>query len=331
MNRMPVPLRSFWYTLAVVLVLVCISGLAYASFQSIPGGITAALLVAILVEVSLYLAPGFEGLRSALEARFSGRMLALWMTASALVPYALYALPTGQFRWDALVQLALLAAVLSFWYACLPARLVVDLVFVFLVAGVILSKVFSRIYLSPAPQLRLEFLGQLMWLRTGALAMLSIRHMQGTGFGFLPAKRDWMIGLRYFLCFVPIGIALGWALGWATFHPRPDPWWITLLVGLATFAGMLWVVALSEEFFFRGLLQQWLSDWLNSDRTGLLIASLVFGLVHLPFRSFPNWRFAIVAAVAGLFYGLAYQKARSIRAAMVAHALVNTTWRLLFS
>lgn len=285
----------------------------------------------MLIEAGLYLVPGFEGLRSALEARFSPRTLALWMTASALVPYAVYALPTGEFRWDGLARLALLAAVASFWYACLPARPIVDLAFVSLAAAVVLSKVFSHIYLSPAPPLHLEFLGQLMWIRTGALAVLSIRHMQGTGFGFLPAKRDWMIGFRYFLCFVPIGIALGWALGFATFHPRPDPWWMTLALAAATFLGMLWVVGLSEEFFFRGLLQQWLSDWLDSSRTGLLIASLVFGLVHLPFRAFPNWRFAILAAIAGLFYGLAYQKARSIRAAMVTHALVNTTWRLLFS
>jgi membrane protease YdiL (CAAX protease family) len=328
---MPAPVRSFCCTLAGVFPLVCIAGLAYASIQSIPAGITAPLLAAVLVEVGLYLVPGFEGLRSALEARFSPRVLALWMAATALVPYTLYALPTGEFRWDSLAWLALLAAVLSFWYTCLPARPAVDVAFVSLVAAVILSKVFSRIYLSPAPQLHIEFLGQLMWIRTGALAVLSIRHIEGTGFGFLPTKRDWGIGLRYFLYFVPIGIVLGRALDFARFHPRPDPWWFNLLLALATFAGMLWVVALSEEFFFRGLLQQWLSDWLGSARTGLLVASLIFGLAHLPFRGFPNWRFAILAATAGLCYGLAYQKARSIRAAMVTHALVNTTWRLLFS
>jgi hypothetical protein len=51
----------------------------------------------------------------------------------------------------------------------------------------------------------------------------------------------------------------------------------------------------------------------------------------LPFRHFPNWRFAIVGGVSGIFYGLAFLKARSVRAGMVTHALVVTTWRLFFS
>ena len=55
------------------------------------------------------------------------------------------------------------------------------------------------------------------------------------------------------------------------------------------------------------------------------MATLAFGLVHLPFRSFPNWRFALVATVAGFFYGRAYSLSGGIRAAMVTHALVNTT------
>jgi hypothetical protein len=86
------------------------------------------------------------------------------------------------------------------------------------------------------------------------------------------------------------------------------------------------VVALREEFFFRGVLQEWLDS-----RTGLVVVSVAFGLVHLPYREFPNWRMAILATVAGLFYGRAYLGARSVRAAMVTHALVNTTWKVFFS
>jgi membrane protease YdiL (CAAX protease family) len=62
----------------------------------------------------------------------------------------------------------------------------------------------------------------------------------------------------------------------------------------------------------------------------LLVVAVVFGLVHLPCRGFPNRTFASLAAVAGLFYGRAYIEARSVRAAMVTHALVNTVWRTLF-
>ncbi|MDP9115318.1 MAG: hypothetical protein M3O20_16765 [Acidobacteriota bacterium] len=38
-----------------------------------------------------------------------------------------------------------------------------------------------------------------------------------------------------------------------------------------------------------------------------------------------------MAAVAGVFYGLAYRQARSIRASMVTHALTVTAWRLFFT
>jgi membrane protease YdiL (CAAX protease family) len=61
-----------------------------------------------------------------------------------------------------------------------------------------------------------------------------------------------------------------------------------------------------------------------------IAASIAFGAVHLWFRAFPNWRFALLAAVAGVFYGLAFRRARSIRASMVTHALVVTTWRVFF-
>jgi membrane protease YdiL (CAAX protease family) len=51
-------------------------------------------------------------------------------------------------------------------------------------------------------------------------------------------------------------------------------------------------------------------------------------LLQLGSRAFPNWRFALLAAVAGVFYELAFRRARSIRASMVTHALVVTTWRV---
>ncbi len=330
MNRMPRALRRFGLALAVVLPLLGAAGVIYASLERVPAVVAAAVLAALLIEASLYLMPGFGTVRQALEARLSPRGLALWMTCAAVVPYFVYAAPTGQFRLEALARLVVLAAVISFWYACLPRRPLVDLAFVAVAAAVVLSKVFSRIYLSPMPQVDVAFLGQLMWIRTSVLSVLVIRHSEGIGFGFWPSRRDWQVGFRYFLFFVPVGVPLALALRFVSFAPVQAAWWEAALLGAVTFAGMLWVVALSEEFFFRGLLQRWLSQWCESRWAGLAIASVVFGLAHLPFRGFPNWRFAILAAVAGVFYGLAFEKGGGIRAAMVAHALVNTAWRLLF-
>ena len=49
------------------------------------------------------------------------------------------------------------------------------------------------------------------------------------------------------------------------------------------------------------------------------------------YGKFPNWRFAALAVVAGLFYGSAFRMGRGIRASMVTHALTVTTWKVFFS
>ena len=171
----------------------------------------------------------------------------------------------------------------------------------------------------------MDVLGHLSLIHIAALSILIQRGAPGTGYGFLPRREDWLAGLRCYLYFLPIGFPLALWLGVVRWAPPAPAWKIA-----GTFFGILWVVALSEEFFFRGLLQRWLEKWTGSAYAGLAIASVLFGLAHLGFRHFPNWRFAVVAAVSGCFYGLAFQRTRSIRAGMVTHALVVTTWRAIF-
>jgi predicted Abi (CAAX) family protease len=48
-------------------------------------------------------------------------------------------------------------------------------------------------------------------------------------------------------------------------------------------------------------------------------------------HGFPNWRWASVVTLLGIACGIAYAKSGSVRAPMVTHAFVVTTWRLLFS
>ncbi len=155
--------------------------------------------------------------------------------------------------------------------------------------------------------------------------------MDGTRLGFLPSKSEWRAGIQQYLCFLPLGAAIAYLLRFAHFHPQPLVWWKFLFFGAGTFLGMLWVVALAEEFFFRAFLQQLLARRLRSGTAALISAAVLFGLAHLWFRAFPNWRFAILASVAGVFYGLAFVQGRSVRASMVTHALVNTTWKLFFT
>ena len=326
---MQYPLRGFWITVAILWAVLCIAGYFYSKQQGIPDSAALAVILASLVEAAFYIAPGFASVRQRLSGVRSRYLLAGFLAVSALVPYVIFAGLSSTFEWLSFALLGLIAAVIPFWFAILPKHPATDLGFLALVAIVFLSTIFQSIYIDPHPRIPAEMFGKLMSIRLGIASALFLRGVKGTGFGFVPERKDWKIGILHYLYFLPVGAALIALTGFATLRSLPvDPAKLAL-TAFASFLGFLWVVALSEEFFVRGLLQQWLSKWMNSPMAGLLIASLIFGLLHLPFRSaFPNWRFALLAATASLFYGRAFQQAGSIRASMVTHALVVLTWRV---
>ena len=197
-----------------------------------------------------------------------------------------------------------------------------------LIAALQIARFFDGIYPSPIPKLSLSILGHLMLIRTGALAFLTIRGGIRAEFRFLPTRREWINGLRYFALMLPVVGVVYLGVG-SHIILRPQPLGIPLAI--ATFFGVLWVVALSEEFFLRGLLQQWLQDWTSSPATALLITA--FSQARRTSDSmalFPSWRFALVAVVFHFFCGLAWLRTRTIQAGMVAHALTVTVWEVFF-
>jgi membrane protease YdiL (CAAX protease family) len=307
-----------------------IAAYIYSQQFHIPLGLMLAALPACLLEITFYYALGVERWRARLE-KFPPAAVALVLTAAAVAPYCAAAEAFGFFRWKSLAALALLAAVASFWYVLLPHEGAVDVLFVLFMAAVFLANIERSQYVNPYPKLQLDVLGRVMWIRTGAFAMLSIRRMKGIGFGFWPRGAEWMIGVSYFAIFLPFAALAGWAVGFAAPHAPHAGWIRDSVLALGTFFGVLWVLALGEEFFFRGLLQQWLGTWLKSEWMGLALASVLFGLAHLWLHAFPNWQMVAMAAVAGVFYGLAFRRAHSIRASMVTHALTVTAWKVFFS
>jgi len=313
----------FWLACAI-------AGYVYSLQQNIPASIALAVLPAFLLEATFFYILGNERLRTRVE-KFPPAAFAALLTLAAIAPYCAASLALGSFRWQSFLAIAGLAAAASFWYVLLPHKAGSDVLFLVFIAAVVLTKVFNHLYINPHPKVPLNTLGQLMWIRTGVFAMLSVRRVRGVGFGFWPAAREWKIGAIYYVLFIPVAAALAWWIGFAKPRMPGFGWEKTSLLMIATFFGVLWVVALGEEFFFRGLLQQWTTAWLANEWAGLIVTSLLFGAAHFWFRSFPNWRFAGLAALAGVFYGLAFRQARSIRASMVTHALVVTTWRIFFS
>ena len=280
--------------------------------------------------MTFYASLASERIRARFE-RLPPLLFATLLTVSAILPYCLATLAFGTFQWRALAWISLLAAAVSFWYILLPKKPAADILLLVFMATVWIAALFKLWYLSPYPKLYLPVLGQLMWFRTGLFAMLCIRRVPGVGFGFWPSKREWKIGVAHFAIFLPLAAVLANVIKFASPRLPTLGWEKTSLLAIGTFFGTLWVLALAEEFFFRGLLQQWLTSWTRSEWAGLIAASLLFGSVHIFKNPFPNWRFAILAALAGICYGLAFRRARSIRASMVTHALVVTTWKVLFA
>jgi hypothetical protein len=285
------------------------------------------IVAAFLIEYVFYLVPGFEGLRNWLTDRIPARVLALALALSALAPYLLYSLATGQFRADLLARLAALVFVISLWYVWQRPSPVADLCVLAVIAAPLITRFFHHIYTSPIPSIPLDILGKLMLIRLAASVMLMLREVEGTGFGFVPTAREWKIGLRYFAYFLPVGLALSAALRLIHFHASAAGAAAAPLL----FLGVLWTLALWEEFLARGLLQRWITDWTGRENLGLITASLIFGLCHLWFHTFPDWKQAIAAGALGWFCGKAYIEGEGIRAAMITHALVVTALKTFLS
>jgi len=324
-------MRQFLTTLSVVWIAACIGAYIYSHEQHISPAVTLAVVPAFLLELAFYLVPGFPAVRKRFDAIASKGARAGLLAISALLPYLIEASRTGSFRVGLFLELLAFVLVAAYWYAWTRRSLPVDFLFLAFMAAVYLSKPFDHIYRSPAPHVALGILGQLMWIRLGLMAVLSLRGIDDPRFGFVPTSQEWRIGVQHFIFFLPIGAALAYGVNLGQFHPQPLAWWKFALLLVLTFCGLLWVVSLAEEFFFRAFLQRVIARGAHSEIVGLLAAAVLFGLAHLPFRKFPNWRMAAVAGTLGIFCGLSLLRARSVRASMVTHALVATTWRMFFS
>ncbi|KOX99062.1 CPBP family intramembrane glutamic endopeptidase [Pseudomonas nunensis] len=113
-------------------------------------------------------------------------------------------------------------------------------------------------------------------------------------------------------------LALGGALllGVISWAPKwPDQAWLWVLNNLL-------LVTLVEEALFRGYIQGGLSRRFKTlpygENLALLLASLLFGLVHLG----AGWQWVLLASLAGVGYGLAYRFG-GLGAAIATHFGLN--------
>jgi membrane protease YdiL (CAAX protease family) len=121
-----------------------------------------------------------------------------------------------------------------------------------------------------------------------------------------------------------VAIPLGFAIGFLSFQSR----WLGLAHGVARLFGLILFVGLPEEMLFRGTIQEAFSRIWNP-RLGLVLGSVVFGLLHL-FKhiTHPNWGYGLLATAAGVAYGLVYQRTGKLAAAAVTHGAVDWIWSM---
>jgi membrane protease YdiL (CAAX protease family) len=163
----------------------------------------------------------------------------------------------------------------------------------------------------------------------GAYGFLVIRNLDGVGYRLLWRKGDLIDGLANFAAFALLGIPLGIWLGFI--HPHTNA--AVLREFPLQFVGIYLTIAIPEELLFRGILQNFLARSIVRGPRGLyglLIASVVFGASHLHHAPVPNWRYAILATLAGIFYGNAYRARQRLSASALTHALVDTAWHFWF-
>jgi uncharacterized protein len=156
---------------------------------------------------------------------------------------------------------------------------------------------------------------------------LFVRQFDGVGYNIVWGRDAVIAVLVHFGLLAIIVIPLGTAIHFIRFDPTQAH-----LKSLPTDAISIFLLtAWPEELLFRGLLQNSLSRTLSSETGGWFAASVIFGLAHITNNGvFPNWRYAILATIAGIFYGRTWRKTNSIFTSAIMHALVDTIWHLMF-
>ncbi|HWZ96456.1 MAG TPA: CPBP family intramembrane glutamic endopeptidase [Candidatus Dormibacteraeota bacterium] len=252
-----------------------------------------------------------------------------WLLGIAIfLTYLLYALGTGS------VSLARLGAVALFLF--LPLAVLASAGNTaagswqdfFVIAGVWAGVKFGPSHwIWPFPVGKLAYILTVLMAANLAIAgFLLLRRIKGVGYS-IGWGSGWTFSiLASLLAFACIAIPLGVKLHFIVFDIRWQQW--KTLPGMAI--AILLFTAWPEELLFRGLLQNCLTRATKNDWAGWLSASILFGFSHITNNGFPNWRYVILASIAGFFYGWTWRRTNSIFASALVHAAVDLLWHFLF-
>jgi membrane protease YdiL (CAAX protease family) len=284
------------------------------------------ILAAILTLIPFFIAAFVPSILTRLTDSLSTPTRQL-LPISLVIPYILVTLSGGNFSLRWLIFYALLfpaiAALLHQARSADPEQHGNWRDFLVLIA---LGLSVDLRWFEPAWPPHLAVFNKILLLDAGIYSFLYIRRLDGVGLDLRLRPHDLRIGLREFALYTPIAITLGLFLGFLHFHPQ----WPSPLRAIAAFVFTFLFIAVPEELFFRGWLQNLLERRIG--RTpALATTAILFGLSHFNKRAPTfNWRYVALAAIAGIFYGRAWRQDRRIGSSAITHSSVDTLWSLWF-
>jgi len=287
--------------------------------------ITPTLVLAGIFTLTPFLAAAFLPGRFRNGVQSLPAWLRLALPAAVAIPYLLLTVPVGAFRWQWLSVYLLLPVAIA---ALLERARMEDPAQTgtwrdFFVLAVVGLAVDLRWFEHAWPP-HLAIFSKILLLDAGIYGFLAIRQLDGVGFDLRLRLADLKIGLRELAFYTPIALLLGLALAFLHINPQPR-WW---LQAAPAFLFTFFFIAVPEELFFRGWLQNLLERRIG--RTpALLVTAVLFGLAHFNKRTVHfNWRYVLLAAIAGIFYGRSWRANRRVAASSITHASVDTLWSL---
>jgi len=286
---------------------------------------TPLLVVAALLALAPYLVAAFF----AATVHGSARKLPAWAQiacpALLAIPYTLVSIDAGTFSWKWLAVYALFPAAMAFAARLSPERAIWPLLAILLVLGL---SVDLRWFQSAWPP-HLSIFNKVLLLDAGIYAFVFLRPIEGAGFNLRLTRCDVSFGLREFLFYLPIALPLGLLLGFLHAHSLT----LAQVKALPVQFAFAWIftfffIAVPEELFFRGWIQNLLERRMGRT-AALIVTAVLFGLSHFNKRAVHfNWRYVLLAAIAGIFYGRAWRRERRVGASAVTHATVDSVWSL---
>jgi uncharacterized protein len=293
--------------------------------MDVPQMFTPANLIAALLTLAPFLAVAFFPQAIGAWVRRFPTWAQLAAPAVLCVPYLLVACGDGIFRvqWLALYALLPAAVAILLWQATRTDPGQHGNWRDFLVLAALGLAVDLRWFEGAWPA-HLAIFNKILLLDAGIYGFVLIRQLDGTGFDLRLRFKDLGIGLREAAIYTPIALALGLWLDFLHLH-----WaWPGLRAIAGAWLFTFFFVAVPEELFFRGWLQNLLEKRVG--RYGaLLVTACLFGLAHFNKRTTNfNWRYVLLAALAGIFYGRAWREQRRVGASAVTHATVDAIWSL---